>query len=311
MKEFLKYLACVATIGAVAYSVLLCATLDQYRESAPLSAANGCTAALFGNSVGETAWNPAVLENVDNRCLGGTTLYWMRGGIIEYLRNNDQVKVVFISWDPLTYTLGSNEAHQSAGIPFLKAIFPWISLDLRSLYPLGIKQWIRCLIGTNVVVDKRDAWHYGYVSLNRNNIDSGQWSRAWYQAEYPEPARLPLAEAEVTHSLNLGALRDIIAYCHKRGIKVVLVSMPMYGLEQWVDFSGYYEFLDTLDESVEVADYMNFAMPDKTYYGDVQHLNRLGSDYFCRHLRENGIQSLPVKEYLRETKGKHQGNGQG
>lgn len=300
MKEFVKYLLSVLAVNTVACSALLYYTIHEYRKDPFPPAKEGCTAALFGNSVGETACNPAILTAIDNRSLGGTPLFWLQAGIEDYIRSNGQIKTLYISWEPLTYTMDSNERLATEKIPGMRACFPWICMDIGRLSPLPLTQWVRCLLGTNVITEKKQPWHFGFVSLERNNILTGQWSQEWYKETYPQRKELPLSVAEKTHSWNLGALRDIIDYCHRRGVKVVLIQMPMYHLDRWIDFQGFYDFLATLDDKVEIADYINFPMPDDSYYGDVQHLNRKGADYFCMFLKENGIRTIPLKEYIRE-----------
>lgn len=304
MKEFFKYILCVPLFCSIVYSALLYIKISSYQASAPLRSTEGCTAAIFGNSIGGVSWDPEILTNIDNRCVNGTSIYWTRAGIIDYLETNKQINIAYINWDLVSYYMsGGNKGSNSAKTSFLKQVFPWVSLDLSVLYPLQPSVWVRCLIGTNVVAEKKHSWHCGFSPRVRNNIYTGQWSRSWYQKKYPKPMTLPLIQAEQSHSLILKSIRGIIAYCHDRKIKVVLVSMPMYHIETWFDSAGYYEFLATLDERVEVADYSHFEMPDDTYFADVHHLNAKGSSYFCRYLRENGIQSLPVKEYLRQIKG--------
>ena len=290
MKDFIKYIT-IVTVAAFCtyYALVVCAIC--YMQMGDLSAPAGVSIAVFGNSIGECAVNDNILSDSRNYCASGLNYDMEEEYIKAVLKQNPQIKTAVLCFDVYQYASYPNRDirhHSSSQYAFFGGFIAFDGSRIFTKYPL--KELIKFTIGSNLLIASLKT-QYGYRRLVRNTLPKLTPCQMLKD--------IPYAKAKDESSYNLDALPRIIHFCRQKGVDVVLMATPMYHLDMWYGKSGYYEYLDTLDESVQIADYSNFLMPSDDCYGDVIHLNYKGAKIFSTYLKEHGLQAVPIKEYLK------------
>lgn len=298
MKKFTLYIL-FTFIGAAFIYALLVSLTFLYRDIVKWKIDPKVTTVIFGNSTGESAINDAILDNCANLCKSGATYNLNRYFILPVLEANPHIETVVLCYGPFTYTHFSDQDFYEAKPFYFREYAGFISfLGFKIFNKFSSKQVVNALLKSNYLPYALPL-KCGYRRLTTNNIHHGGWSVESYDCQYPTKIDIPYKDSKKTHGLEHQALREIISFCLERRLKVVLMATPKYHIDRWFGRKGYEDFLSTLDESVQIADYDSFPMPSDEYYADVQHLNYRGADYFSSHLKNNGLKSVPLTEYLK------------
>lgn len=82
---------------------------------------------------------------------------------------------------------------------------------------------------------------------------------------------------------------------------MVVLNTPIYKtLGVFLDDDGYKKLiLSELGDSTLIADYICFEFPDDSYYGDVEHLNKKGAEYFSSYIAKNGVSFQYLVDYCK------------
>ena len=294
MKDLLKYALLAVSTACILYTALLFVSII-YVQNASLKADSKVTTAVFGNSVGETSINDTILDDYANYCISGTSFYILEDFIYSAVDANPRIKRIVLTFDPNLYHYG-DDGFNNASIEYYRNHFPL------AVYS-GFKMFDRytfpqvCKFLSYARLSKP---HYGYSRINRRNIHQGQWSVPWFNERHKELQDIPYEKNILISSLNLTALRRIADRLISQGKEVVILSTPTYHLDNYFGRKGYNDYLSTLNDAVLIADYSDFQMPSDDYYGDVVHLNDIGSDYFSNHIKEFHLKSEPLKTYLQQ-----------
>ena len=95
-------------------------------------------------------------------------------------------------------------------------------------------------------------------------------------------------------------LREIGNYCRENHKVLIILSPPIYKIPDMIDDSGYRQLIRAeLGDSALIADYSRFEFPDTTYYGDLEHLNFRGAEYFSKHIAKNGLELKYAIDYCK------------
>lgn len=298
MKDFIKYIAIVILAAfCTYYALVICAIF--LKKSLDLRAPAEVTTAVFVNSTGECAIDDSILDDYKNYCASGLNYYMAEEYIKEALKQSPQIKTAVLCFDCFQYMSYSNRGIGNYKPSEYSFYSGFIAFDeLKILHKYSLSEVIKLTISSNLLISPLKA-QFGYNRLVRYKLRES--IEKWNQL-YPEIKDIPYEETKVESSYNISALLRIIHFCRQKGVNVVILSTPMYHLERWYGRTGYYDFLNTLDESVQIADYSDFSMPSDDCYGDVIHLNYKGAEYFSKHLKGHGLQAIPVKEYLKNKK---------
>lgn len=294
MKGLFKYILTVALAAIISYYALVVCVI-YYKQTIDLSAPVDVTTAVFGNSTGECAIDDSILTNYKNYCASGLNYDMEEEYIKAVLEQNPQINTAILCFDMFQYTCYPNKSlrhHTPPEYSFYSGFIAFDRFKILIKYPLS--EVIKFTVSSNLLIAPLKA-QFGYNKLVRNKLEESIKKRDHL---YPEIKNIPYEKAKVESSYNISALLRIIHFCRQKGVNVVILSTPMYHLDRWYGKSGYYDFLNTLDESVQIADYSDFPMPSDDHYGDVIHLNYKGAEYFSKHLKEHGLHVTPVKKYL-------------
>ena len=95
--------------------------------------------------------------------------------------------------------------------------------------------------------------------------------------------------------------REAINICQERDIVPVLFCTPLYQYNRWCTKDGFAEYLESYDPKLLIADYEDFAFPSDSMYADVHHLNKYGAEYFSIHIKENGLKTETISDWLKRN----------
>lgn len=299
MKLFIKYLILTLSGAIIIYIALLSLSIS-YRQNTNLIIKPQATTAVFGSSTGQCAINDSILDNYQNIGASGTYYTVLENLIHKIITNNPQIKTVIFCYDPYLYSIYPDEETinfpPSRYSPFSGYL---ILSNANTLNKFTLKQLIRLYIGSNLLLYPTTRTSYGYrrlpYKINSEIPYDKPLERGLTTAKKKD---IPYAVSQITHSQDQTALRNAISFCLSRKLDIIILSTPMYHLDQWYGSTGYDDFLSTLDKSVKIADYWCFPMPSDEYYGDAIHLNGKGSDYFSTHIKEHGLKLESLEEYL-------------
>lgn len=297
MKDLIKYLLFTFVGGSILYALLVVSTFF-YRDLVKWRLDADVTTVVFGNSTGEAAINDALLDKVKNLCKSGTPYTLNQHFITNVIEANPQIRTVLFCFDPFTYAAASDKGLLEARPSYFREYSGMVSyMGFNIFHEFNTSQILSALLRSNYLlyVPKMTI---GYRRLTANNLHRGGWSAEAYDKAHPTIFDRPFAETRHSQRIEQHALRHVISFCLERGIRVTIIATPMYHIDRWFGRKGYEEFLSTLDERVFIADYSTLPMPSDEYYADVQHLNYKGATFFSEHIRKNGLQAIPLKEYL-------------
>lgn len=299
MKDFIKYLICTFLGGSIIYALLVVSSFI-YRDLVKWRVDANVTTVAFGNSTGETSINDALLDNMKNLCKSGTPYTLNQHFITHVIETNPQIRTALFCYDPFTYAHASDKGLQEARPSYFReysGLVSYMGFDIFRQF--NSSQIFSALLKSNYLLHI-PRMTIGYRRLTINNLHHGGWGTEAYDKTYATVLDRPYAETRQTQRIEQQALRYVISFCQERGVKVIILLTPMYQIDRWFGRKGYEDFLSTLDERVFIADYSTLPMPSDDYYGDVQHLNYKGATYFSEYLKQNGLQAVPIKDYLKQ-----------
>lgn len=306
MKTFAKYIAFLLIIG-IAFPVLSFRIFFHYYCESKLNIPPTKTTVVFGASNGQCAINDNILSSYINCGYPAVSYYTEKEFIRSLIDRNPHISTVIFSYTPFIYNTYSDEFQFEQFAYMVKYMCPYLFYKESELPPLEIfKVFFRL---PSELINHFDSLNTipGYDRRVGCKIRHGHWSEEWYDERYPSVIDLPYKETVSTHRMNHDALREVIGYCLMKGKKVIIFMAPLYHFDRWFGRNGYDQFIGTLDQSVLIADYIDFPMPSDEFYYDVQHLNDLGSDYLSKYIKSHGLRTESITEYLeRRRKEKHE-----
>lgn len=307
MKDYIKYVTSVIIwTGSVFLTLLVCNM--NFRKNCSkeiIQAKPDVSTAVFGSSTGECAINDEMLEHYKNFCYSGLRLAIGADFYKAVIDANPQFQTIILCFDRFQFYSHSDKVILGEKASYYRAFSNHIAyFQLETIRSLSTEMLVKCYIGANVMLFSPRKVSFGYRKIIGSKLRQPGflWNDVYFDKMYKIKKDIPYNATIKTHRLNQNALKSLIAHCHRMNKTVVILSTPMYHLDNWFGRKGYEDFLGTLDERVLIADYSDFPMPSDDYYGDVIHLNYKGAEYFSKHLKEYGLQAIPVKEYLKLKK---------
>ncbi|MBR5074770.1 MAG: hypothetical protein IKX26_06030 [Bacteroidales bacterium] len=143
---------------------------------------------------------------------------------------------------------------------------------------------------SNTLVGKRRMGG-GYQDLTRNKLHHPKaFDRVKKVKEMAGEGGWTEAKIREKCQYQIRHLRRIKEYCDNHNITLVILSTPVYKIDEILSDDGYRSLLkNELGDSTLIADYSNFKLPDDSYYADVEHVNQKGAEYFSKYIAEHGL----------------------
>ena len=247
---------------------------------------------VLGPSNGEEAWVDSIIPNSLNFCkaaltMGGTMnrLKWM----LEYNSVQVDTLIVCASWVAMVYqsddTITEMLEYYEEKHNVLNYYNFWQHVKFSPLY------WWRAVTSFPATYLKFPI-EGGYVSIQREKINHPEARTRINKIISQAGGKDAFTEEYLrSHcSYQLDNLKEIQSYCNKHHIVLVILSTPIYEIPEMINDKGYRTLLrNEFGDSLLIADYSSFILPDTSYYGDLEHLNSKGAIFFSEHIAQSGL----------------------
>ena len=271
------------------FRILWIRTAPNYLKHNFIS--NDIHSIVLGASTGACAWDDNIIPNSRNFCDAGTSLsssYNKLKWIIEY--NEHQIDTVLLCACPVSLV---NQNDKS--LDFARAEGDNI-LDYQSYfcyfrsYP---DYWFHFFTSFSAINLELTEFRGGYTYTIRDKLDNPSLFNQINGIISLAGGKNGLTEQFFRNHCvyQIDYLRKIRDYCKKRDKTLIILNTPLFKIPNMIDYSGYYRLIcKELGDSALIADYSRFEFPDSSCYGDLEHLNYRGAEYFSKHIAKNGLE---------------------
>lgn len=258
---------------------------------------------VFGNSLGTTCFNDSILLGWRNLCRVGEYYVHSVPALENTLSVNPQVDTVMIVVGIPSLIGMDDKFFYNFGVDRLGAEDDRIAVSGRwaMKYNISCHNFIPYLLTSGFRIWLREPILDDFLYLQRHNLQYGSCSIDEYTKRLEEVGGREYSYKKLCsmNKVQIAGLEKMMEICQKHQVTCVLFNIPLYQIDRFIDDKGYKEYLSTLNDSLLIADYTSFVMPDTTCYGDVHHLNGVGANFLCRHIKEKGLKMEYLIDYLK------------
>lgn len=263
---------------------------------------------VLGSSLGECCINDSILVGWRNLCRSGEYYVYCVPVLERVLAVNPQIDTVFITAGIPSFAGFEDCDFYNAGIQDLRSHRGSIAISdsMEREFYFDNSNFIPYLLVSGLDAFTSPPPSLGkYLFLKRHALQHGdKGGIAQYEQSVVRRGGRHYSYEMLweSHQVQIAGLERIIELCKKHHVQCVIFNTPLYHIERFYEDKGYVEYLSTLDDSLLIADYNSFVFPDTLYYGDVNHLNHLGAEYFCKHIKKHGIKTQYLIDYVRQLR---------
>jgi hypothetical protein len=256
---------------------------------------------ILGDSNSQTAINDSIYNNALNLSSSADPYFYSYLKLKKIVETNTHIDTLVLSFSPHNIYKNNWTFNKEHLYSRFSVYYPFMDYqDLLFLIkgnPKGVisassdimKRTLSNSLGR--ILDSHSIHDYGhFLRLDRNILED---VKAKLKNEEPMPffdipKNLIIADSEVHY------LYKIIEICKSNNLVLYLANMPKrkellaykkYGVNE------FYSFYDASLSEIPFLDFSKINLPDN-YYGDLVHLNYLGSDYFSTLFKIQGLQNL-------------------
>lgn len=243
------------------------------------------TKIIIGNSQPECAYNDSLIPHFKNLANAGETYFYSYQKLNEVLKQNVQIKVVYIEFNPTTILIREDEKtwedrfikHQ---VPDHFAFFNLNDHKLLALKnTIGYQQATLKGLKLNLTRIARNQYNYidsigGYRYIKWNKT-----KEILDTLRYNPKTQYAINQKKLSEYDQL-YLKKMIALCKNRNISVILIRSPYHSKfigHKYEDIFQKYR-KETFGD-IEFLDFKDFEINDSEF-GDLQHLNYKGARKF-------------------------------
>lgn len=301
-----KFLKSILTVGAIVCLVSILVELGglyRLRSKWNFRIHPDRHIVVFGSSLGEVCFNDSILSGWQNLCKGADYYVHCVPVLENVLSANSQIDTVVIVVGIPNLIVLTDEFLYSFNIQRLRDKDDRIALSDRWVmkYNTNYHNLIPYLLTSGYTTWCKEPTLGKFLYLQCHNLHYGVSSIDEYARRMEEHGgrEYPCEEIYSTSKAQIAGLEKMIEICQRHQVTCVLFNTPLYQIDRFIDDKGYKEYLSTLNDSLLIADYTSFVMPDTTCYGDVHHLNGVGANFLCRHIKEKGLKMEYLIDYLK------------
>ena len=256
---------------------------------------------VLGPSNGQFGWNDSIIPHSCNFCASGSSLgvsYSTLKWITEYNDNQVDTIVLCASIFPFAYY-----HFQDLG---LLTHISWQEqnsiLDYHSFFKFFCTKlpfWENFFTRFPIWLLNERKIGGSFINSERNELGNSHLYDQINQAMSQEDG-FTLKYFRNHSKYQIEYLKKIKLYCDEHKKTLIILSTPVYKIPDMIDDSGYRQLIRAeLGDSALIADYSRFEFPDSSYYGDLEHLNNKGAEYFSRHIAQNGLKLSYAIDYCK------------
>ena len=257
---------------------------------------------VLGPSNGQDAWNHSIIPCSRNFCDAGDSngsCYNKLKWICEY--NDNQVDTIVLCASFVAFIYKPDSCLQSYAEERNSI------LDYKRFYHFfkyKIDYWKTVFTSFPILYLNLKEFRGGYSYLDRDRLShpkvADRINKVLKQMEKESLDKLSEQYFQEHYKYQVDYLGEIGKYCREHHKALVILSPPIYKIPDMIDDSGYRQLIRSeLGDSALIADYSRFEFPDSTYYGDLEHLNFRGAEYFSKHIAKNGLELKYAIDYCK------------
>lgn len=307
MRKFIKSMSIVAIVVLLLVTAVMGAAFYRLRSLFDFHIQPERHILVIGSSLGECCINDSILTGWRNLCRSGACYVHCIPILENVLTTNPQIDTVFITAGIPSFAGFEDTEFYNSGIQVLRHHGACIAVSgsWERMFYFKNPNFIPFLLTSGVYTYMRSYNMGGFSYSKRHDLLSGdkggiaQYEQSMMKRGGPHYSYEMLRE---NHHVQIAGLERMIELCKKHHVQCVIFNTPLYHINRFYEDKGYVEYLSTLDDSLLIADYNSFVFPDTLYYGDVHHLNHLGAEYFCKHIKKHGIKTQYLIDYVRQLR---------
>jgi hypothetical protein len=274
------------------YSAFSFLTLHFSREKIKVHLDENIDAIAIGHSHVECGLDDKYFPGLKNFGKSGEALYYGCLKAAKIVQTYPQVKTVFVELSAnqmdahMKNWICDEEHFQRAMKSYFHLLSSSAKLDFFLSFPLNYcashliaeKRIIGLLLGDRDKCNTSELEWGGYVAHEKNIRDSLQMMKN-YSPRLLQP-----------YQPNLTAILDLIKFCGDRGVKVVLIRVPVHGSEADSFESSFQDILRNNFHDLDFFDYRKMYLPDSCFL-DREHLNADGARIFADRFYQDWMRS--------------------
>lgn len=252
---------------------------------------------IIGDSNTRWSLNDSIIHNYSNYSVGGET-YLFAYTKLKIFDKNNKIDTLILAFSPhnIVNNIWWNDDVQQPiqnRMPMFYQNFEWqdhlVLLKnipknyLSSLMKIG-KQETAFLFNTKT----GGMQHSRFGSYMPEIKNENQFKKTPYEYKTPE-----ITTPEIEY------LNKIIVECKVKSIHLILINPPKNYLRSDYKYYAHPEFYDYYHKNLSNVDFLDFSilpLPANSYY-DMNHVSKLGAEYFSNFIEKNGINNLLHSPY--------------
>lgn len=255
---------------------------------------------VLGPSNGQDAWNDSIIPHSRSFCDAGDshgTCYNKLRWISEY--NDNQVDTIVLCASIIAFIYKPDSCLQSY-VEERNSILGY--KRFYDYFKYKVDYWKLVFTSFPVLNLNLKEFRGGYSYLVRERLNHPMVADGINKVleQMKEEGQDELSEQYIRdhYKYQVDFLREIGNYCREHHKVLIILSPPIYKIPDMIDDSGYRQLIRAeLGDSALIADYSRFEFPDTTYYGDLEHLNFRGAQYFSGHIAREGLRLQYAVDY--------------
>lgn len=291
--RFLKTIALSLPLSLVLILGIKWVTLGKMRNQLDMSLPQGTRVLVLGNSHGRDAICDSLLPGWANRCSDGEIYFGINQLAERMIENNKIDTLVIPMMDFITYRDNRLTAeyllYESSRIALADSelVGELARLNWRELLTFTLSNEIQTMLKP-VEVGGYEHWDHHGLGAELKALDN----------KLAKEGRVSAPKNSIDDfSLQTHYLSRIMKLCREHNVQLVMMNYPKYKREKYFERSRVWDYFGSLGDSLLIADYEHFELPDTSYYANCTHLNYRGAEHFSRHLREHGLKLLTPAQW--------------
>ncbi len=285
MKSFIVKTIVIAIITASFILLLFSSVIKINKVNADFTLNKSDTLLMIGHSHSACAVNDAMIDHLCNVSHHGEAYFWMYPKMKQIIKQNPQIKVVFIEFS-------NNQIEESKnywiwGDDFISRrlwiYYPFLEYDdISILYANNKSGFIQSISKTFrrnltrlALFDFKYSSIIGHYSKVKRKIPKEEIVKPEEQVELQKEYKIS--------DTNITYLEKTIALCNENDIKVYLVRMPQH--KYYTGRNNEEIFQKIVHEkfaNTAFLDFNDYPLADNEF-GDLEHLNYLGAEKFSTY----------------------------
>jgi len=257
---------------------------------------------ILGASLTEASIDDTVFKRAINLSQSGTAYMYSYCKLKKILENNPQIDTVLFSfkYQELKESADNMIQGEEYLVPHVSFLITLLSKDELMVFKdkiVLLQAILKVPVRNAVPVMRffRSPTHFSYKDLRIG--DFGKLYRNALQQDLSHrQVEVDDSISEKESFLQRYYLLKMVDCCREHHVKLILLCTPTYKPELYGNTAKLLEYHRKYVNEITLLDYSNFKFPDESYYGDTEHLNYKGAEFFTNYLQKNLANDLKMQD---------------